>query len=760
MISNIKESLIMKKIFLNLGLIFIYQAILLSQPQYFKFASNTGDSYSIIADSASIDGSTLALGSEIGIFTPAGLCVGAVVWTGTTPLALTAWADDSQTPNIDGYVTGDFMAFKIWDSGTNNEYDAVANYKQGNGKFGTGAFAEIALSVISVTTESITVLSPNGGEYWEEGTQHEIKWTCTNFSGQVKIEYSTDGNATHIDIETSTDNDGSYTWNIPNTPSVNCVIIISDVTDGQPFDISNAVFTISVDQSSNLIVKNSLDSGPGSLRDAINFANLNPGLDTIKFNIPDTVAGYNPVKGFWTIEPKSQLPIITAPVLIDGYSQEKFIGDDRNLLGPEIYINGINAGQYMNGLKINSSGVHIFGLAVGNFYSTGIMLSNAEDCGIYGCYIGTAPTGDQPAANGYGIIIDVNCNFIEIVPADSLPNIISGNTNAGIIVQDSSKSITIAGNIIGLDRTLSGGITNGNYGGIRTGYECSNINIFDNWIGMNHWGIFIIGSNNVHIQNNYIGTVIKGEKYHVLGNEEAGIYLCEGAHDNFILENNIQFNTVGVYVYDTNTVKNKISHNCIARNISSGIILDQGGNSFILPPVITNINSSLITGTSLPHASVEVYTDSANQGIKFLGETNADGFGNFQLSINPEQVLKNVTALQIDTDGNTSGFSLPAVVGIDGSKNYFLPSCFELYQNYPNPFNPVTRISFAIPQTNFVTLKVYDILGKEVAILVNEEKQPGTYFINFNAVNLSSGVYLYRMTAGSFSSTKKFVLLH
>ena len=749
----------MKKIIFILWLIVICQVVLLSQPQYFKFTSNTGDSYSVVLDSITLDGNPLQVGSEIGVFTPAGLCVGAAVWNGSAPLGLIAWADDSQTTALDGYAAGESMSFKIWDSGSNNEYSAAASYVLGNGKFGDGSYAQLSLSVISSTTESITILSPNGGEIWEVGSQYDISWTSTNFSGQVKIEYSTDGNATHIEIAASTDNDGSFTWTIPNTLSNICVIIISDAADGQPFDISNAVFTISVVQSTNLIVTNTLDSGPGSLRNAINFANSNPGLDTIKFNIPDTAKNYNPVKGYWTIEPQSQLPTITEPVLIDGFSQKNFIGDDRNPFGPEIFLNGINAGQYMNGLNINSPGVRIYGLTVGNFYSTGISLSHSEDCGIYGCYIGVTPTGDQSATNGYGVIININCNFIEILPADSINNIVSGNTNAGIIVGDSSQSITISGSIIGLDRTLSGGMANGNYGGIRTGYECSNINIFDNWIGMNHWGIYVMGSNNMHIQNNFIGTVQKGTEFIRLGNEEAGIFLSEGAHDNFILENNIQFNYVGVYVYDTNTVKNKISHNSITSNIYSGIILDQGGNTNLSSPVISNVNSSSVTGTSLPNSTIEVYTDSSHQGAKFIGETTSDGFGNFQLVFNPEETLKNITAIQIDAEGNTSGFSLPKTVGITNGKNSSLPNHYELYQNYPNPFNPVTRINFSIPNTNYVTIKLYDILGKEVAILVNEEKPAGNYEINFDAGNLSSGVYFYRMKSGSYISTKKLVLL-
>ena len=89
---------------------------------------------------------------------------------------------------------------------------------------------------------------------------------------------------------------------------------------------------------------------------------------------------------------------------------------------------------------------------------------------------------------------------------------------------------------------------------------------------------------------------------------------------------------------------------------------------------------------------------------------------------------------------------------------------FLLSQNYPNPFNPITKIKYEIPgqarnDNALVTLKVYDILGREIVTLVNEEKPAGEYEVEFDATNLPSGVYLYRLTAGNFSETKKLVFL-
>jgi len=83
---------------------------------------------------------------------------------------------------------------------------------------------------------------------------------------------------------------------------------------------------------------------------------------------------------------------------------------------------------------------------------------------------------------------------------------------------------------------------------------------------------------------------------------------------------------------------------------------------------------------------------------------------------------------------------------------------FVLHQNYPNPFNPTTVIKYSIPQQTFVSLKVYNILGKEVSVLVNEQKEAGVYEVEFNASNLSNGIYFYTLRAGNFVDTKKLIL--
>ncbi|MCC6865701.1 MAG: T9SS type A sorting domain-containing protein [Ignavibacteria bacterium] len=97
---------------------------------------------------------------------------------------------------------------------------------------------------------------------------------------------------------------------------------------------------------------------------------------------------------------------------------------------------------------------------------------------------------------------------------------------------------------------------------------------------------------------------------------------------------------------------------------------------------------------------------------------------------------------------------------VGGIQTIEIPNYYSLSQNYPNPFNPSTQIKFSVPKAVNVTLKVYDVLGKEVATLVNNElRQPGFYTADFNASNLASGIYFYRIDAGEFSSVKKMMLV-
>ncbi len=124
-----------------------------------------------------------------------------------------------------------------------------------------------------------------------------------------------------------------------------------------------------------------------------------------------------------------------------------------------------------------------------------------------------------------------------------------------------------------------------------------------------------------------------------------------------------------------------------------------------------------------------------------------------------------IRSITIDNDGYGLVSTLSGIFRSTGSltnissKHNEMHNAYILTQNYPNPFNPTTTISYSIPKPGLVTLKVYDILGREIATLVNENKLSGNYEIKFNASNLASGIYFYQLHAGNFIETKKLILL-
>ena len=123
-----------------------------------------------------------------------------------------------------------------------------------------------------------------------------------------------------------------------------------------------------------------------------------------------------------------------------------------------------------------------------------------------------------------------------------------------------------------------------------------------------------------------------------------------------------------------------------------------------------------------------------------------------------EFLIMSTGAYHIGSTFKMDDLSFGPATGVEESSS-IKPNVFTLSQNYPNPFNPSTTISFSVPSRSFVSLKVFDCLGKEVGTIVSEELSAGNYLRQWNASSLPSGIYYYRLQSGSFTDTKKLVLL-
>jgi hypothetical protein len=392
----------------------------------------------------------------------------------------------------------------------------------------------------------------------------------------------------------------------------------------------------------------------------------------------------------------------------------------------------------------------------------GVLLSDAANNSVIGNFIGTNSSGTGALGNHYNGISIWNTNFSRIGGTLSGErNIISAN-GCGISIGGSSQDNIVLGNYIGTDfngtRSLSlgwgigvsinegtrhnfvGGTTDGErnvISGTSLGVQITDAGIEYNWIA-----------------GNYIGTDATGSM--AIGNQ-FGVQV-ENASNNFIGPGNIIANSgqSGVMVKGSLAIGNTITRNSITNNIGSGIELMEGGNSELSKPSITNVTSTSLSGTAPPNCNIEIFSDPESEGKVYEGTTVSDSQGAFRFTKSGGAFGINLTATATDDAGNSSEFS--ASVPVVGIEDLFIPLTCELYQNYPNPFSISSTISYSVPSSGTVILNVFDILGREVLTLVNEEMIPGKYQVKFNRSKIPGGVYFYKMQFGNSVITKKMLL--
>ena len=564
-------------------------------------------------------------------------------------------------------------------------------------------------------------------------------------------------------------------------------------------------------------VANTNDSGPGSLRDAINWANTTAGHDTINFNIPGG--------GRQTISPLSQLPPLTdlAGVFMGGLSQP---GATDGVSPPSsatlmIEINGISAG-YSHGFWILSPNNTIQGLVINNFEKDGIRIQGIPGGGtfnnyIYCNFIGTDTLGFTPVGNGRapvrfwaGVYILCTPDTIGFAFNNTVnANLISANYAEGVGISSCPPSDVFANivtrNYIGTD--INGILDFGNiHDGVYIG-EGAHDNLVDtNLISGNDFeGVCIVGyaeqgwnSHSNTVWNNIIGLDINlnplpntmdGVSIGQYGN----IYQGGFATDNVIDYNKIAYNGhdgISIWEHFFNTVnadRNHITMNSIYDNDSLGIDLDDdivtfndpadmdaGANEDVNYPVIdsavhsagnTTIYGSVDINTNPAFAIIEVFKakqDPTNhgEGQIYLGSTNPDMFGNWNVLVTGLMPGDTVTATTTDTLFNTSEFCDNIIVYQSGIED--VPISFELAQNNPNPFSNFTTIQYAVPEISDVNLSIFDVSGRLIKVLANGRHSPSYYSIKWDGKDnrgerVSAGIYFYRLETDGFKDSKKLI---
>lgn len=175
-----------------------------------------------------------------------------------------------------------------------------------------------------------------------------------------------------------------------------------------------------------------------------------------------------------------------------------------------------------------------------------------------------------------------------------------------------------------------------------------------------------------------------------------------------------------------------------------------------------NVNT-LVAGSELSATQGNILNNKLGQA-QHQFDLNHPFNGDLHLALFDVRVFVLVVSGQLSYADGTSLINFSdAIINLTGLRkpiavNGLAGKTFALNQNYPNPFNPTTNIEYSIPDKGFVTLKVYDITGKVVSTLVNKDQDAGSYIVTWNASALSSGVYFYKLVAGTYTETKKMVL--
>ncbi len=383
--------------------------------------------------------------------------------------------------------------------------------------------------------------------------------------------------------------------------------------DRKPTQVYNAQLKLTFETAATFTVTTTADSGAGSLREAIELANANPGVDTIDFAIAGT--------GVQTITPTSALPVITEALVLDGTTQTGYTVNT-----PMIELDGSLAGASTDGLRIMSDGSVIQGLVINNFGSDGIELLNADNNLIIDNMFGVDPTGTTDQGNGsFGVHINQSANnVIE-------HNLISGNDHSGVGVRGvDSTGNSLVQNAIGTDlagesdlgNSLHGVVVvNGAYGNSIGGMDDAG-NLIS---GNNGIGVMLIGAttNGNFIGGNAIGANIGGTT--AIGNGSYGVYLSDSPN-NLVSENLVSGNLFsGVGISGSTATDNVLVGNLIGTDESGTAAL---GNASFGVYVRAGANQNRIGG--IVASAANVLSGNGHSGLAFVGSSTANNvvFGN------------------------------------------------------------------------------------------------------------------------------------
>ncbi len=499
----------------------------------------------------------------------------------------------------------------------------------------------------------LTIIAPNGGESWQSGVQKSIQWNTVNVTN-VKLEFSIDsGSSWMLIAENLPASTGLYDWTVPDTPSDQCLVKVTDVSNPSITDASNGVFSI----LSRLILLSPNGGEVWAANTIKNISWLGSGIATLIIDY-STNAGSE-----W-------INITSTDASAGNYAWQV----------PATYSNQVL-------VRIASSDNVFSDISNGVFeiYSSNITLLPGEI-----------------AIVGYNFSNSVPNEFAFVVlKEEGIPaNTVITFTDRGVFRGDNSLN----------PRRPAGSFVDKGPG----------------------------EGDLVYIAPTFMpaGSVVS--------------WRIDQAHPDFLWDEQFDPSGIGdqiiVFQYD--------------EGVDTSFIYAM--NNELVGPEKWQVDLNVSVPDNAPFRSnlPPGLTDSVNAMAFDVEIDNRVYVGGDRPTVG--ELLSAIVNESNWVGDDYVGQIMPVInliTSVDEVVSDEIPTGFELFQNFPNPFNPTSIIRYSVPEENFVLLKVYDILGNEIRTLVNETKKPGIYQVVFDAGNIESGVYFYRLQSADFTATKKLVLV-
>jgi hypothetical protein len=620
-------------------------------------------------------------------------------------------------------------------------------------------------------TPTINVTSPNGGENWDVGsTTHSITWTSNSVTN-VKIDYSTNNGSSWINIVPTTPSDGSYSWTIPNTPSANCKVQISDVTNALINDQSNSVFTISVPVTPVVTVTspNGGENWDAGSVHSITWVSSNITKVKIDYSTNNGTNWTNIISSTtastgsysWTV-PNT---VSTSCKVQISDTSNALINDQSNAVFTIFtYPATITLTKtYSFGDATQTSSYQMIGLPGDNNIPLASIMTGSPGAsgdwrafwdpgaGAFTEYTSSGSTFNFTPGKAFWVVsknqINVNIpnvNTVTLAPDNTYSIPLHSDWN--LISNPFDKSITWS------SIQTENGVTqpihfyqNGSYSN-PTNFENYKGYYFFNSGSLTSLKIPYSASTPLPKQNSVsteLEIALKADDVQI---ELINIGVSEDAKQGVdlldIFSPPSQFCEISMSLFNNELETN---YKYLQKDYRTEI--GEGQEFSLNVKNLSNQTLNMIASGMNNFMDYEIYlVDKSFSKLYDLKKKNSF------------EVRANTTEKQYSLLIGTEEFIIQKKLDL-------MPTEFALYQNYPNPFNPATKIKFSLPLQSSVSLKIYNILGELAAELINNQSyDAGYYEVNFDGSQLASGIYLYELQTSSsgrqpFIEIKKMMLI-